>query len=316
MLAVGVDPVRLVPSPLMAALAGVSGCAAAVLVVVAATASSEAVPLFAVAVFVAVIAAVLATSSVSVCGDMLVVRTGPRSRVIPRSQIDRIGITTVNRTKLCTVGITVAGENVGISCLQRLPTQRSRAAIGNQAIVLLSGRLDGDRRVPWSTDAVADEAWQVFERIVVAAHRGHVDEFTALARATIDLPARTAQRLSIYTTVVLADLVTQRVGPVRDPDVLARLNSQIQQRYTLLFPDEAEPGLRNALSAASELPAQVVRDASALLVEAGTAAIGCLLSEHPYTELSRMRTKMSGWLLTHAAELPAHLLVPTRLYSG
>jgi hypothetical protein len=234
--------------------------------------------------------------------------------VIARAEIDGIGITTVNRTKLRTVGIKIAGASVGVACLQRLPTERSRAALANQSLALLTSRLDGDRSVPWSTDAVAGDAWQVFERLVVEVHAGNVEEFEALARATVDLPGRTAGRLSIYVLVLVADLVSERVGPIRDPGVLDALNGQLRRRYGELFPGE-EYGVRDVLGAATHIPEHAARDANALLIQTGAAVIGCLLGDDPHSEVARMRTKMSGWLFLHATELPAHTLVPTRIYS-
>jgi hypothetical protein len=298
----------------MAALAAANGLAAGVLIAAAVATSGALIPVLVVAAFAAVIAMWLAISSVTVTPDALILQNGPRTRVVPRSQIDKIGVTTISRTRLLTVGITLAGSNVGVSCLQRLPTRASRAAIGNQVLVLLTGQLAGDRRVHWTTDAVADDAWHTLERLILLAHAGDIDQFTVVARSTGDQPALTLQRVSIYVTVGLADVVGERIGPVRDAAVLARLSTQIQQRYAQLIPEQG-PDLDQVLATSTNESRTVLREAGSLLVEAGAAAIGCLLGDFPHTELDRLRTRISGWLLMHANELPAHLLIPTRVYA-
>lgn len=299
----------------MATLAATNGVAAAVLVVFALTGSGTVIPLLLLAVVPAGISAWLGSSSVTASPESVIVRTGWRSRSIGRAAIKGIGITAVKRTKLSTVGLKLDGGNVGISCLQRLPTDRARRAIANQVFVLLTCRLDGDGSARWSTDAVADDAWQVLEELVLTAHAGQIEQLAALSRATSGLPSRTAGRLAIYVLMSVANLVSERVGPIRDQAVLDRLSAQLEQRYGELFRGH-EYGVRDVLGAAVNIPEEAVGDVNALFVQAGTAIIGSLLGDDPHAELGDMRIKLSGSLLVHAADFPANVLVPTRIYSG
>lgn len=302
----------------MAALAAANALATVVLIGLAVALPALRIAAIALAAACGVIAAGVGSASVTAAPTELRVRIGVRTKIIPRDRVAALGISTVRRSKFVTVAMTMPdGRNVGIGCLQRWPTARARSAIANQAVALLTCQVSNARGVPWSRDAIQDDLWRALARAAVAAQDADAQGFTDAVDAGRQLSAHdvvTRVRLRYYVIVTLLDLIARHIETPADHAKLASLSQQHRARYRRVVPDDSL--LDDVLARVCGLPEPSGRAVGERLFEGGTAAIGCLLDGTPHLELERLRTKVSGWLLAHAPELPARTLITTRVFDA